>query len=170
MKINSNRIAREEVLSELYVAFSKGEHVTAIHHFCSQLEKRENEVRELLVDLHKDGFTVAVANDSYEILPRGVLYTERNRLAPEGMVLENKAVRARILDELANLQEASGLSQSMHVQAIADAIGKNVNVVLNNVDVLNDLGLIVPYLMNDLRITESGLLDVKNRKSPPQTH
>lgn len=81
------------------------------------------------------------------------------------MVLENRAIRARILDELAMLHEVLGLSQSMHAQAITDAIGKNVNVVLNNVDVLNDLELIVPNLMGDFRITESGLLDVQNRRN-----
>jgi len=170
MKINSNRIAREQVLGELYFAFTRGAHATTINYFCSQLEKTENEVRGLLVNLQQDGFTAEVTNDSYKILPRGVLYTERNKLAPEEMVLENKSIRAMILDELAMRQEASGLSQSMPVQALADNIGKNVNVVLNNVEVLNNLGLVMPDLAGSFRITASGLLDVQNRKSPPQTH
>ena len=170
MKIDSHRIAREEVLSELYGAFSKGEPGMGMKDLCSRVEKTVNEVFELLVDLQRDGFVVVVKNESYKILPQGVHYAERNKLAPESMVLRNRAIRAGILDELALFQEASGMSQSIPVQTLAYGIAKNVNVVLNNVKVLNDLGLIMPDLADSFSITASGLLDVQNRKSPPQTH
>jgi hypothetical protein len=170
MKIDSHRIAREEVLSELYGAFSKGEPEMGIKDLCSRVEKTANEVFELLLDLHQDGFAVVVTNESYKILPQGALYAERNRLAPESMVLENKTIRAGILNELAQFHERAGVSQSIPVQTIARGIAKNVEVVWNNVGVLTDLGLIVPDLAESFRITESGLLEVKNRKSPPQTH
>ena len=37
MKINSNRIAREEILGELYIAFSKEDHGVGLNDLCSQM-------------------------------------------------------------------------------------------------------------------------------------
>lgn len=164
MKINSNRTVPEEILCELYIAFSKGERLVGLNDLCNRLEKTESELYKVLADLNNNGLTSAVTNDSYKILPKGVIYTESNKLVSEAMISENTTTRVKILDELAILHETHGNSQSIHVQTIADSIKNDVYVILNNTDVLKHLDFIAPYLIGDFRITDSGLLDVKNRR------
>lgn len=164
MEANSNLTIQGSILRELYAAFSRGEPLVGINALSEALGKTENEIYEVLVNLNKLGHATAVTNDSYKVLPEGIIYTESNKLASEALISENKIIRVKMLDELAMLHERYKGSQALQAQNIADSINSNVYVVLNNADVLEYLGLITPYLIGDFKITDRGLLDVKKSR------
>ncbi len=164
MKTDRNSSIRDAILRELYFAFSKGELLVGISDLSNSLEKTEAELYEALVDLHKDDFSSAVTNDSYKISPEGVIYVENNKLVPDVMVSENRALRRKMLDEFAIIHEKYKGSQSLHVETIADTIKSDVHIILNNADALTHLGFIAPNFIGDFKITDGGLWDIKNRR------
>lgn len=154
----------EKVLNELYIAFSKGEKQTLIQDLCNTLEQTEDELYKVLNELHKEDLSSAVTNDSYRILPKGVIFVETNKLASELLIYENRELRIKMLNEFAVIHERYRGSQSLHVQHMADSLKADVYIVLNNADVLEYLQFVTPSLIGDFKITKNGLLELQRSK------
>jgi restriction endonuclease Mrr len=161
MIIESDKILREEILVLLYFAFSQGKNLVGISEFCTHLNKTEEEVYEILSGLRADKFISTVTNDSYRISPAGILYVEDNTLAGKSEMTENSRLRETILNELANIHEVSGNSQSVHIETLATKLNTDVYKISNNIDFMKQLGLVKPFLSGDFKITDLGLHNIK---------
>jgi hypothetical protein len=155
---------REKILTKLYSTFSKGERLTPINDLCNVLGKSEKDVYTALDGLHKERLSSAVTNDSYNISNKGIITVETKKLAPASLIFGNEQIRAGILNELAVIHEQYSGSQSLHVQNIADSLGADVHIVLNNVEFLESLQYVETQYLGTIKITDFGLADLQRRK------
>jgi hypothetical protein len=164
MEVNDSLSIREKILTELYSTFSKGERLTPINDLCNVLGKSEKDVHAALEGLHKEGLSSAVTNDSYNIPNKGIITIETKQLASASLISGNEQIREGILNELAVIHEQYSGSQSLHVQNIADSIGVDVHIVLNNIDLLEHLQLVENQYLGTIKITDFGLADLQRRR------
>ena len=90
MALGNSLSFKEKVLNELYIAFSQGEKQVLIQDLCNTLEQTEDELYKVLNELRKEDLASAVTNDSYRILPMGVIFVETNKLASELLISKNR--------------------------------------------------------------------------------
>ena len=88
MAVSNSLSFRDKVLNELYIAFSKGEKQVPIQDLCNTLEQTEDELYKVLNELRKEDLSSAITNDSYRILPMGVIFVEANKLSSELLISE----------------------------------------------------------------------------------
>jgi hypothetical protein len=160
-KIDKEKL-RNEILRLLYSAFSAGRRMVGISEISESLKVNENEVIKLLDELNRPKNWACVTNDSYRILPDGIIYSEQKELASTSIIERNDEIRAEVLEETAKVYHASGPLNGIFIEDFANKTNIDVYILLNNIEFLETMGFLTSHLkLGDVQITESGLLAVE---------
>ena len=162
MEISDQSVLREAILIILYSAFSEGKMMVGRDQICESLKITEDEAIKLLNDLNRPKLWEAMTNDSYHILPGGVIFVEQNKLVPSSMIGRNDDIRIKMLEEAAKIYHATGPLNGIYIQAYAKESNTDINVLLRNFELLIYLHLVTSnYIIGDVEITELGLTSLE---------
>lgn len=107
---------------------------------------------------HQDLISEWTMGGNYKIDPNGVVYAEKNGLAPTELMAQNEHVRTLALDFLARAyEESASRYSSVHIDTLAQDTGSELLVLANNMLVLSDLGYVEPTTIGFYGITYQGL-------------
>ena len=110
---------------------------------------------------HKGLIRSRAAGWYYEIDARGVINAENEGISPEGLTKENQHIRTVVLNRLAKAYEEGGSLADVHIQPLSQNLDIDINLLVNNLQILEDLGYIEPVASGSCKITYSGLDAVK---------
>jgi len=158
MEISDQSALREAILKILYSAFSEGRMMVGRDQICESLKITEAEAIKLLNDLNRPKFWGAITNDSYYLLPEGVIFVEQNKLVSSSMIERNVDIRDKILEATAKIYHEAGPLNGIYLQAYAAESNTDINVLLRSFELLESLDLVTShYKIGDVEITELGL-------------
>jgi hypothetical protein len=78
----------------------------------------------------------------YRITSFGAVYAEDNGIAAGDLVAQNREIRMQTLDALAKMQEKEGYAVSGHYATLAKITGYEEQKILENLNLMRDIGLV----------------------------
>jgi hypothetical protein len=97
------------------------------------------------------------AGGNYGIRSQGILKAEEQNLVADGIKSENQHLRTRILDKLATVYETSGELADVFIDSMSQEFSIDIYILVNNLQLLEDLGYIESVASGSFKITLGGL-------------
>lgn len=158
----------EKVLLELYKAYFSPEYYFNVYELCEKEGWEIKSFRNLIEQLKNKYLIKGFAPRKYALTSEGVIYTEKNQIAPLEDVKTNGQARTLILASLANIYEEQGYQYGLRRDGIVEQTGLSKIVVESNLRFLEGFDYAEHYGNAGHKITQRGLdavKDYRKRKS-----
>jgi len=97
----------------------------------------------------------------YEIDAGGVIRAENDGISPKELTKENQHIRTVVLDQLAKVYEKGGSLADAYIESMSRDLNLDLNLLVNNLQILEDIGYAESASMGSYKITYRGLDAVK---------
>jgi hypothetical protein len=94
---------------------------------------------------------------NYIIQSFGILNAEERNIGLEEIRSENQHIRTIVLDKLAKVYEENGRYADAYIKSMSQEFGVDIYVLVNNLQVLGDLGYVESVASGSYKITFQGL-------------
>jgi len=110
---------------------------------------------------------VKALHGAYEITSDGIICAEEKGIADQNCIAVNRRTRTQLLDTLYDVYEDGGCDGTEHYQTLSETTGLGINLLLENLSVLADLGCVEWVDGGFCRITSHGInvVDEGRRKN-----
>lgn len=150
--------AEHVILTRLYTSYFQDRSEENLHAICEELAMDNTSFWNIVDYMSHQGLIKAwTMGGNYIILSPGVLQAEKLGVVPEGLIKENQHARTVILDKLAAVYEKGGSIADAYIETLSGETGIEVNVLVNNLQVLEDLGYIESVSIGSYKIKYIGL-------------
>jgi DNA-binding PadR family transcriptional regulator len=150
------------LLERLYEPYFRERNAVNLHSIREELGIDEarfwNTVDEMS---HKGLIRARTIGGYYEIDAGGAIKAEKEGVSPEKITEENQHIRTVVLNELANVYEKSGHFADSYIETMSQELDVDINLLVNNLQILEDLGYVETVSMGSYKITYRGFDSVR---------
>jgi len=149
------------LLERLYEPFFRERSGLDLDAICEELEIDKTTFWNIVDQMSHQGLIRARAGRHYEIDAQGVINAENEGVSPKEITKENQQIRTAVLDQLAKVYEKGGSFADAYIEVISRDLNIDINLLVNNLQILEDLGYAESVASGSYKITYAGLDAVK---------
>lgn len=150
------------ILERLYDSWFRGRNAVNLNSLCDELGLDKTLFWNTVDFMSNQGLIRAYSmGGNYTIDAIGIISAEEKNIGLEEIRKENQRLRTVALDKLAKVHEESGRLADAYIESMSQEFGVDVYTLVNNLQVLEDLGYVESVTNGSFRISFKGLDSVK---------